>query len=93
MPKAFHNYDDVHHAIQHFFSFFEVTEANDRLYQLQRAWLVSGKAATLSSDEIDRMLFFYEQVKIVLEASFLLQQERIKKGAKLHCLISKLQSP
>jgi hypothetical protein len=88
-PMARHHFEDVHDAIQHFFGFYRVDEAKDILRQFYRAWRISDKAAQLSPRDLDRLNFFYKQLCIVIEASFLLQQERINNGAKLHYIISK----
>jgi hypothetical protein len=88
-PMARHHFEDVHDAIQHFFSFYRVDEAQDILRQFYRAWLISDKPTQLNSHDRDHFIFCYEQLCIVIEASFLLQQERINNGAKLHYIISK----
>jgi len=86
---GFRHFEDVHDAIQHFFGFYRVKEAKNILDQFYRALLISDKPALLSSQDKERLSFFYEQLCIVIEASFLLQQERINNGAKLHYIISK----
>ena len=86
---AGYNFEDVHDAIQHFFGFYRVEEAKRVLAQFYDAWMTSGKTAQLNRYDSDRVKFFYEQLCIVIEASFFLQLERIANGAKLHYIISK----
>ncbi|HEY4150523.1 MAG TPA: hypothetical protein VGM41_16400 [Chitinophagaceae bacterium] len=83
-PMARHGYDDVHEAIQHFYSFFGKEEAEKILYKFFRSWLTADEIICLDRNARDVHVVFYEKLRILLEASYLLQKERIEQGATEH---------
>jgi hypothetical protein len=91
-PAGRYDFEDEHEAIQEFFSNYTLEEVRQLLYDMFRCWMVSKESAQLDRHGRDRVIFFYEQLIIILEASLSLRQKRIKKGTKHHAVIDKYKS-
>ncbi|HEY4150701.1 MAG TPA: hypothetical protein VGM41_17305 [Chitinophagaceae bacterium] len=77
-------YDNPYDFIGNFLSNFELEEMDDLLYKFLRCWLTSNDIEHLNSRGRDAVVFFYEELRVLVRASYMIQKERTKKEATVH---------
>jgi hypothetical protein len=87
-----HGFENVHEAMQHFFSFFTIQDSRKFLWEFYREWITGEGATATTGQERGLGLFFYEQLEVILEACYMLQKKRRQKKRKCFYIPTKTKS-
>lgn len=80
-------FDNVHEAMQHFFSFFTVSETRTLLWEFFREWICGEYLSGDSGNARSKGIFFYEQLGVLIEAAYILQKKRCRQKKNIHHLM------
>ncbi|HEY4196613.1 MAG TPA: hypothetical protein VGM63_13810 [Mucilaginibacter sp.] len=76
---ARYGYDNPQDVIANFFSNFGLEEIDDLLYKFLRNWITSNDIIYLDSRDRDAVILFYEEMRVMVLACYMLQKERTVK--------------
>ena len=72
------HFEDEHEVVAYFFSFFPVKNAKERLQQFYLGFRDSEISWGLNKQQDNKYLFFYQQLCILIEASYILHRQYLQ---------------